>query len=425
MRCSVMINPILRGSGLKIKVVEALCAGLGVVSTSKGLEGMRDAGQCEAIVVADSPVAFATGTVRLANSPIPLSSTAQDFAQKRFSCAAAYSPPQRLSFDESGNSNPRKLNISRRRTLLFNSLDFAWFLVVVLILHRLMPPRCNALFITAVSYIFYGWWDWRFLILIFGSTLLNYLLAIAISRVERNRTRDAILTISIFANLGLLAFFKYAEFLLENVRVIATSFGLALPKPDLGIILPVGISFFTFQTLSYVVDVWRRDIKATTRFDVFAAFVAFFPQLVAGPIERAADLLPQLQEKRIPNNDQLQRAVWPVLWGFFLKVFLADNLARLSDHCYSKLETCSGLDLLLCHYAFALQIFGDFAGYSFIAMGFHDCSESNCLSTSDFHTSSQAQLSFGGTGISPYRSGCETISTFRSVVTECQRVDAI
>lgn len=253
--------------------------------------------------------------------------------------------------------------------MLFNSLAFLAFLPITLVLYRSLPKAASKYVILAASYVFYAFWDWRFLSLIVASTLVDFLSGIAIENSEHPARRRRFLLLSICFNLGILGFFKYFNFFLTSLESLLSSVGLENPSTTLHIVLPVGISFYTFQTMSYTIDVWQKTVKAERDLITFASFVAFFPQLVAGPIERAADLLPQLRTRTSTQLNDIKRAAWWILWGFFLKVFMADNLAQIVDSIYENLEIRTGTELLIAHYAFAFQIFGDFAGYSSIAIG--------------------------------------------------------
>ena len=186
--------------------------------------------------------------------------------------------------------------------MIFNSIDFALFLPIVFTLYWFVLNRSLKLqnsLLAVASYIFYGWWDWRFLSLIFFSSLVDYFIGIGLESKKRNSTRKALLVISVCINIGLLGFFKYYNFFIDNFAITFSLFGKQIHANSLDIILPVGISFYTFQTLSYSIDIYRKKLKPTKDFVVFSAFVSFFPQLVAGPIERATNLLPQFYRKRI------------------------------------------------------------------------------------------------------------------------------
>lgn len=185
--------------------------------------------------------------------------------------------------------------------MLFNSVDFAIFLPIVFALYWLLPGkniRLQNLFIAAASYLFYGWWDWRFLLLILLSTIIDYFVGLSLSAAKRKSVRRSLLSISILANLGILGFFKYYNFFLDNIADVFSIFGKELSASSLQVVLPVGISFYTFQTMSYTIDIYRKKLEPTRDFISFSAFVCFFPQLVAGPIERASNLLPQFAVQR-------------------------------------------------------------------------------------------------------------------------------
>jgi D-alanyl-lipoteichoic acid acyltransferase DltB (MBOAT superfamily) len=256
--------------------------------------------------------------------------------------------------------------------MLFNSIDFAIFLPIVFLLYWFVAHRSlkwQNILIIAASYLFYGWWDWRFLSLILFSTLTDYLVGIGLSKTERVRNRKVLLWTSITINLGLLGFFKYYNFFLENFISAFTLFGTEISAGTLNIILPVGISFYTFQTLSYTIDVYRGKMKPTTDFISLAAYVSFFPQLVAGPIERATHLLPQFQQKRFFDYNQAVDGMRQILWGLFKKMVIADNCAVLANHIFSNSSGMDGSMLLLGALFFTFQIYGDFSGYSDIAIG--------------------------------------------------------
>ncbi|WP_405569755.1 MBOAT family O-acyltransferase [Winogradskyella sp. Asnod2-B02-A] len=256
--------------------------------------------------------------------------------------------------------------------MLFNSLDFAIFLPIIFILYWFVFNKKikyqNAL-IVAASYVFYGWWDWRFLFLILFSTLVDYAVGIALSKNEDATKRKLLLWLSIIVNLGFLGFFKYYNFFLDNFIDAFSFLGRNIQPNTLNIILPVGISFYTFQTLSYTIDVYKRQLEPTKNFISFAAFVSFFPQLVAGPIERASNLLPQFYVKRDFNYNKAVDGLRQILWGLFKKVIIADNCAYFANIIFSGYETYSASTLVLGAVFFAFQIYGDFSGYSDIAIG--------------------------------------------------------
>jgi len=256
--------------------------------------------------------------------------------------------------------------------MLFNSIDFILFLPIVFILYWFFLNRnlkLQNLLIVAASYFFYGWWDWRFLFLIFFSTIIDYSIGRKLGTEEDENKRKVLLWSSILVNLGFLGFFKYYNFFLENFVSAFSFFGTEINAHSLNIILPVGISFYTFQTLSYTIDVYKRDIDATKDFIAFTAFVSFFPQLVAGPIERAANLLPQFNKKRQFDYSKAVDGMQQILWGLFKKIVIADNCSIFVDDIFQNYMNYSGGTLILGAVLFAFQIYGDFSGYSDIAIG--------------------------------------------------------
>lgn len=256
--------------------------------------------------------------------------------------------------------------------MLFNSLDFAIFLPLVFLIYwfgtnyNLKLQNC---FLLAASYLFYGWWDWRFLSLILFSTLIDYAIARQLKTEPNSIKRKVFLGLSILVNLGLLGFFKYYNFFLANFVTAFSLFGNELNTNGLDIILPVGISFYTFQTLSYTIDVYKRKFEPTTDLIAFAAFVSFFPQLVAGPIERATNLLPQFYTKRTFKYAKAVDGLRQILWGLFKKLVIADNCAVYADLIFNNSADYSGSTLILGALFFTFQIYGDFSGYSDIAIG--------------------------------------------------------
>ncbi len=256
--------------------------------------------------------------------------------------------------------------------MLFNSIDFAIFLPIVFILYWFVTNNrlgLQNLLIVVASYIFYGWWDWRFLTLVALSSAIDYFAAIGIDRSSDAFKRKLMLGISITANLGLLAFFKYYNFFLDNFVDAFKFFGQDISVRSLEIVLPVGISFYTFQTMSYTIDVYRKNMPASKDFVCFAAFVSFFPQLVAGPIERATNLLPQFYIKREFDYSNAVLGMRQILWGLFKKIVIADNCAVYANQIFDNSPDCSGSTLVLGAIFFTFQIYGDFSGYSDIAIG--------------------------------------------------------
>ena len=256
--------------------------------------------------------------------------------------------------------------------MLFNSIDFAIFLPIVFILYWFAvsyQTKLQNLLIVFASYVFYGWWDWRFLSLILISTLVDYTVGLRLSIEEGERKRKILLLSSIIVNLGLLGFFKYFNFFIDNFIAAFSIFGVEIKPNSLNIILPVGISFYTFQTLSYTIDIYKRKLQPTKDFIAFAAFVSFFPQLVAGPIERATNLLPQFRNPRVFDYDQAVDGLRQILWGLFKKIVVADNCAAIVNAVFSSPSDYSGSTLAIGALFFAFQIYGDFSGYSDIAIG--------------------------------------------------------
>ena len=255
--------------------------------------------------------------------------------------------------------------------MLFNSLDFAIFLPLVFLLYWFVAQKNlklqNALIVVA-SYVFYGWWDWRFLSLIIFSTVVDYLIGQRLRTEDKQSKRKVLLWTSIIVNLGFLGFFKYYNFFLENFVDAFSLFGMQINANSLNIILPVGISFYTFQTLSYTIDVYRKKLEPTKDFMAFSAFVCFFPQLVAGPIERATNLLPQFYKKRTFEYHKAVDGMRQILWGLFKKVVIADNCAEFSNQIFNNSADMNGSTLVLGAIFFTFQIYCDFSGYSDIAI---------------------------------------------------------
>jgi len=258
--------------------------------------------------------------------------------------------------------------------VLFNSLEFIIFLPIVFAMYWMMGRSDKKLqlqnaFLVLASYIFYGWWDWRFLGLIAFSTLVDFYVGKAIYSEDSKLRKKLFLVVSLFTNLGLLAYFKYANFFIESWVDAWAGLGVETNVSSLHIILPVGISFYTFQTLSYSIDIYRNKLKPTQDPIAFAAFVSFFPQLVAGPIERASKLLPQIERTRTFDKGLAISGLRLMLWGMFKKVVVADSCGRLADVIFDSPESFSGPTLMLGVLYFAFQIYGDFSGYSDIAIG--------------------------------------------------------
>ena len=260
--------------------------------------------------------------------------------------------------------------------MLFNSFEFLIFLPIVFLLYWFVfdyaMRGCKRqllwqnLLIVVASYVFYGWWDWRFLILIAITTVLSFLSGIGIEKAPTQRGKKAVMIANVVVNLGILGVYKYYDFFATQ---FAQLFGIESDFLLLHLILPVGISFYTFQALSYSIDVYRKQIEPTHDIVAFTAFLSFFPQLVAGPIERATNLLPQFQRKRTFDYAQAVDGMRQILWGLFKKIVVADNCATYVDSVFADLGSHSGSTLLLAAVLFTFQIYGDFSGYSDIAIG--------------------------------------------------------
>ena len=260
--------------------------------------------------------------------------------------------------------------------MLFNSFEYLLFLPIVFLLYWFVfdyaLSKCKHqlllqnLFVVVASYIFYGWWDWRFLILIAITTILSFLSGLGIEYARSQRGKKVVMIANIIVNLGILGVYKYYDFF---AREFAELFGIESDFLLLHLILPVGISFYTFQALSYSIDVYRKQIEPTHDVVAFTAFLSFFPQLVAGPIERATNLLPQFQKKRTFDYAQAVDGMRQILWGLFKKIVVADNCATYVDTVFADVSNQSGSTLLLAAVLFTFQIYGDFSGYSDIAIG--------------------------------------------------------
>lgn len=260
--------------------------------------------------------------------------------------------------------------VGEKHSVLFNSYIFWIFFPCVYGLYRLFNHRWQNYLLLVASYIFYGLWDWRFLGLLFASTTIDFFVAIALETTQTESRRKRIMLLSILVNLGILGTFKYLGFFVSQFDALMQSIGIPVSLPVLNIILPVGISFYTFQSMSYTIDVYRKELGATRNFLDFALFVSFFPQLVAGPIERASKLLPQVLQPRVHRQGDFAEGLYLVLLGLFKKIVIADNLAPIANSIFSRdVATLTGAEVLLGVYAFAFQIYGDFAGYTDVARG--------------------------------------------------------
>jgi len=256
--------------------------------------------------------------------------------------------------------------------MLFNSLNFAGFLLLVFILYWFIlnkKLKLQNILLLVSSYFFYACWDWRFMFLLIFSTLLDYVTGIKIEQSTSSSSRKFWFWLSIIINLGFLGIFKYYNFFAESFADLISGFGLKINPWTLNIILPVGISFYTFHGLSYVIDIYKSRIKAEKDFVDYSLFVSFFPLLVAGPIERATHLLPQIKVKRFFNYQQAVDGMRQILWGLFKKVVIADQCATIANQIFNDSDNYSGSTLVLGAIMFTFQIYGDFSGYSDIALG--------------------------------------------------------
>ena len=255
--------------------------------------------------------------------------------------------------------------------MLFNSIDFAVFLPLVFAIYWALPKNSKAqnTVLLCASLIFYGWWDYRFLGLILFSSIVDFAIGLRLHTTETVSRRKALLRLSLFINLGLLGFFKYFNFFQESFVNAFNFFGSSIEGYDLNIVLPVGISFYTFQTLSYTIDIYRKEIKPVPRFIDFATFVTFFPQLVAGPIERASKMLPQLEQKRSFRLEQGKAGIQLIIFGLFRKIVIADNLGMYVDRVWEYPEAITPYMAVFASIFFSVQIYMDFSGYSRIARG--------------------------------------------------------
>jgi alginate O-acetyltransferase complex protein AlgI len=252
--------------------------------------------------------------------------------------------------------------------MLFTQIEFILFFIAVFSFLLICKNiRWQNRMLLVASYYFYAYWDWRFLSLIFISTLVDYIIGKKLDSTDSTNSRKALVTISLIVNLGLLGFFKYCNFFIDSAAAILAPFGIH--TQTLNIILPVGISFYTFQTLSYTLDIYRKRISHCSNFFDFALFVSFFPQLVAGPIVRAADFLPQLQTPRTITMDRVYSGIRQFIFGLFKKVFIADRLAMFVDVVFENAGAFDGVTTWLAVIAYAIQIYCDFSGYSDMAIG--------------------------------------------------------
>lgn len=253
--------------------------------------------------------------------------------------------------------------------MVFNSFEFVFFFALLFPLYAVLGHRFRNPLLLVASYVFYAAWDWRFCSLLALSTLIDFSIGRLLHASGDPDARRRLVALSLFTNLGVLGFFKYAGFFSESLQALLASVDVSLPTLALEIVLPVGISFYTFQTLSYTLDIYRGRLRPTHSLIDFAVFVAFFPQLVAGPIERASRLLPQIQRERRITAAALSSGGWLVFWGFYKKVVIADNLAVMVDSVYRAGAQPTAAEVLFAVYGFTWQIYCDFSGYTDIARG--------------------------------------------------------
>lgn len=253
--------------------------------------------------------------------------------------------------------------------MLFNSYSFLIFFPVVLLIHFILPKRMQYIWLLAASYYFYMSWDARYVLLLLFSTAVTYISGIAIEGAGSDKARKAAVAASFVLNIGVLFFFKYVNFAVDSVNFVLSRVNISLPAPAFSFLLPVGISFYTFQALSYTMDVYRKEVRAEKNFFKYALFVSFFPQLVAGPIERSKNLLRQVNETHSFDFERMREGLLIMLWGYFLKLVIADRAAIIVDTVYGNYAEYGGVYLIVASVLFAVQIYCDFAGYSIIAMG--------------------------------------------------------
>jgi D-alanyl-lipoteichoic acid acyltransferase DltB (MBOAT superfamily) len=253
--------------------------------------------------------------------------------------------------------------------MLFNSLQFLIFFPLVLVLYHLLGHRAQNRMLLVASYTFYGMWDWRFLFLMTASLIVDFCCGLGISRSTNERARKLLLTLSVVVNGGALLFFKYFNFFVGSAFGFLEWIGLPASFEVLQIVLPVGISFYTFQTMCYTIDVYRGKQEPVHSFADYALYISYFPQLVAGPIERATNLMPQILNPRKVTPEGCFEGAYLILWGFFKKVVVADNLCRVADWGFGNIGELNVVSALITIYAFAWQIYCDFSGYTDIARG--------------------------------------------------------
>ncbi len=253
--------------------------------------------------------------------------------------------------------------------MLFNSLEFIVFFPIVVAVYFVLNPKYRWILLLLASYYFYMCWNYKYIVLIMFSTVVDYTAGILMYRLQKDRTRKLLLLASLTTNLGLLFFFKYFNFFGESINFLFEKFNIFAKVPAYDFLLPVGISFYTFQTLSYTIDIYRRKQKPEYHFGRFALFVSFFPQLVAGPIERSVNLIPQFRQDFKFEYERVKEGILLMVWGFFKKVVIADRLAEYVNLVYNNPSDFAGLQNVIATFFFSFQIYCDFSGYSDIAIG--------------------------------------------------------
>ena len=253
--------------------------------------------------------------------------------------------------------------------MLFNSLSYIIFLPIVFVLYWALPHKYRWVMLLIASYYFYMSWNLKYVVLILFTTIVSYTSARVMEVAETSKMKKLILGLASAFCLLVVFFFKYFNFASKTITTILAELSISLSPLTLHLILPVGISFYTFQTLSYVIDVYWGKMKAEKNFGIYAVYISFFPQLVAGPIERSSNLLPQIKAEHHFNSDKALYGAKLMLWGYFKKIVLADNLAKYVDLVYGNLNQYKGFNLVLAVFFFTIQIYCDFSGYSDIAIG--------------------------------------------------------
>jgi D-alanyl-lipoteichoic acid acyltransferase DltB (MBOAT superfamily) len=253
--------------------------------------------------------------------------------------------------------------------MLFNSLVFFGFITIIFVVYPRLQLRGQNIFLLVASYVFYGYWDWRFTFLLFTSTIVDYFVGQKIQSTDNQRRRKLLLLASIAVNLGILGFFKYFNFFVGSAASVLSAIGLESHMPMLRVILPIGISFYTFKTMTYTIDIYRKKIVPISDFVDYALFVSFFPQLLAGPIERASNLIPQIVAPRQINRMKVLTGLNLCLIGYFKKIAIADTLAPIVGKVFDAPDAMSSGQLWTGVYAYTFQIYGDFSGYTDIARG--------------------------------------------------------